>query len=60
MNDTRHPFYEHGFWWWYDPARKDWFIGPSPAISTPAWVRKEDPLRLGPTPTTATGAKVRR
>ena len=31
------PFYENGFWWWFDPIRKGWYIGPSPAIQKPSW-----------------------
>lgn len=29
--------YWQGFWWWFDAARGDWFIGPSPHISVPEW-----------------------
>ena len=35
--DKAAPYFEHGFWWWYDPARGDWFIGPSPSVSKPGW-----------------------
>jgi hypothetical protein len=31
------PYFSHGFWWWYDPNRKGWFVGPSPQIGTPSW-----------------------
>ncbi len=31
------PFFADGFWWWFDPARKGWYIGPSPSITTPSW-----------------------
>lgn len=34
------PYLQYGFWWWWDPERKDWFIGPSPSVSTPPWVKR--------------------
>lgn len=34
---TREPFHEHGFWWWYDPTRRGWYVGCNPAISRPSW-----------------------
>lgn len=37
QQSTNKPFYEHGFWWWYDPVRKGWFTGCAPAFGPPAW-----------------------
>lgn len=34
---SKKPFYEHGFWWWYDHARKDWFVGNAPVFGQPKW-----------------------
>ena len=31
------PFYENGFWYWWNPARNDWFAGCSPTVGKPAW-----------------------
>ena len=31
--------FEHGFWWWYDKARKGWFTGCAPAFGTPTWAK---------------------
>lgn len=31
------PKYEHGFWWWYDPVRKGWYVGTAPQIQKPSW-----------------------
>jgi hypothetical protein len=31
------PFFEDGFWWWYDTTRKGWYTGPSPEISRPSF-----------------------
>jgi hypothetical protein len=34
---SKQPFYEHGFWWWFDPATNDYRIGPSPQFQVPSW-----------------------
>lgn len=43
---NKHPFYEHGFWWWYDSERKDWFVGCSPCIGVPTWWKWDRPKIL--------------
>lgn len=37
----KRPFCQYGFWWWYDPERRDWFVGCSPAIGKPAWWKEK-------------------
>jgi len=41
MNDITKPQYEHGFWWWYDPTRRGWFIGCAPSFGRPSWAFQE-------------------
>jgi AAA domain len=31
------PYFEHGFWWWFDPKRNGWFAGTAPQIQKPGW-----------------------
>ena len=31
------PYYQYGFWWWYNPTRKDWCVGCAPCIGRPPW-----------------------
>jgi hypothetical protein len=35
--DAASPYFEHGFWWWFDPKRNGWFVGAAPQIQTPCW-----------------------
>ena len=51
------PHYKDGFWWWYDPARKGWFTGPSPEVQTPSWAVKSN-LEPLPNPKARRGSKV--
>jgi len=41
MTDLTKPQYEHGFWWWYDPIRRGWFVGCAPAFGRPAWASSQ-------------------
>lgn len=34
---VQRPYFEHGFWWWFNPDKGDWFVGPAPSISYPKW-----------------------
>ena len=31
------PYFERGFWWWFDPKRNGWFVGTAPQIQKPEW-----------------------
>ncbi len=33
------PYFEHGFWHWYDPVRKGWYVGTAPQIQKPSWAK---------------------
>jgi hypothetical protein len=37
FDSSKGPFFENGFWWWYDPKRKGWYVGCSPGIGKPSW-----------------------
>ena len=41
MSDLTKPQYEHGFWWWYDPTRRGWFVGCAPAFGRPSWASSQ-------------------
>lgn len=41
------PVYEYGFWWWYDPTRKGWFIGCAPYYGPPSWAVEPARGRVG-------------
>jgi hypothetical protein len=30
MPQSKRPFFEYGFWWHWNAARNDWFIGGQP------------------------------
>ena len=30
------PYFQYGFWWWYNPTKDGWFTGPSPQICRPS------------------------
>ena len=39
------PKFEDGFWWWYDPANQNWFIGPAPTTDLLIRIRRMvDPI----------------
>lgn len=40
MKLSKKPFFEYGFWWWYDHARKDWFVGCAPSVGIPRWAEE--------------------
>jgi hypothetical protein len=44
---VQRPFFEYGFWWWYDPERKDWFVDCAPSIGYPKWWKPEWSLTKG-------------
>lgn len=31
------PFDNEGFWWWYHPKLKRWYIGCAPQFGKPSW-----------------------
>jgi hypothetical protein len=45
----KQPYYEHGFWWWFDGTRGDWFVGSAPYLGRPSWAAARDapPRKLG-------------
>lgn len=41
MASVKRPYFEFGFWWWWNPTRGDWFVGPSPQLSAPpSWAEE--------------------